>query len=345
MTNILFNAIDNNDLDTIRKIKDEKLVNVNAVSEGGFTALGLAFSLQNDEAVKLLLDFEGIDVNQPTYFIDKDRGLNRARPLFISVMNDKPELLEALLEKNADPNLANHNKLTPLMYAFFMNRTECASRLLKKSNFGLKDKYGLTFIDYDIARQAAEKEGDQSLYEYEKTHQVPHPALIERCKKVLSQALQSHAQPNRAQARPISTETEKTKPHQHPGVTSHIAKKKPTNQTKGLTAKVKEQMKSLEEQLKSKDELIESLREEIERLKSLLAQEQTPSTSQNYRYKSNTNEYVVTTHETVEEAKREEQDYKQNQQSEHGFFDKTRIRFLLNNDDNNTPKSGVQQTF
>ncbi|ARG98281.1 hypothetical protein B6N58_11765 [Legionella micdadei] len=372
MTNIIiefFNAIAQNDLEKIKKVKEQRIISGNACYKQ-LTALGLALSLGKEDVVKLLLEFERIDVNQPTQFRGKDGAIIYGTPLSICVHHNKPSLLQTLLEKNADPNLANQDKSIPLMWAFFFGHTECVNLLSAKSDWQSKDKNGLTVHDLHIASQVAEKDGYSSLYQYQKQHKCSHPALIARFKATQSQtgsaqpvqSLLTQSVQVRSVSAPALAETKK-KTNQNPGVTRHITKKNPSNNLKGLVAKIK----NLEAQIASKDELIESLRKEIEELKSLVAKQemQISSTTMNCRYESITDEDEVTTDEdevttdedevttdedevtrreiVVEEQddKREDQDNRQTQQSEYSFFTrahKLRIDYLLSNDDNSTPK-------
>lgn len=73
-------------------------VNVHARNDDGNTALWLACVARDKDIVNDLID-AGIEVNQ--------RNDTGATPLMYTASSDRPELLELLLHRGADPSIAN----------------------------------------------------------------------------------------------------------------------------------------------------------------------------------------------------------------------------------------------
>lgn len=101
MTNI-FIAVYEDNLDEIRKIHAQDQIDINALSIHGESALTIAINRRNLQAVKLLLEFEGIDLNQETY-VKVGQSLYPANPLFLSAKLNEPDIVKELLAKGADP--------------------------------------------------------------------------------------------------------------------------------------------------------------------------------------------------------------------------------------------------
>lgn len=226
------------------------------------------------------------------------------------------------------------------MWALFFGHAECASLLFGKSNWESKNKNGLTVYDFHKASVMVGKDGYSSLYQYQQQHQCSHPALIAQFQASQPQvgsprSLVTHAVEVRSASEPAVSEAKK-KPNQKSRVTRQITKNAPSDSLNGFVAKIK----NLEAQIASKDEFIQILRKEIGELKSLLAKQEVPTSSTTT---SGGSVCIIDENKgapsgAVGEAqneKREDQENRQNQLSEHAFFNarKARIDFLLNKDD------------
>jgi uncharacterized protein len=108
-------------------------------NKDGFSALVLAIYRGNNEVAKLLVD-KGSDING-----NSDMG----SPLMAAVVKGNNEMAKFLLEKKANPNLADANGITALIYAVQFQNMEVLELLLKnKANKAHQDKQGKTAFEH-----------------------------------------------------------------------------------------------------------------------------------------------------------------------------------------------------
>lgn len=114
---------------------------VNQVNEGGFSPLILACYRGNIEVAKFLIDHVK-DVNY------KSREGTALAGLAVKYNR---ELTEALLKRNADPNIADATGYTPLFWAVKFGNKELVELLLKyKADKLKKDSMGMTPFEYAL---------------------------------------------------------------------------------------------------------------------------------------------------------------------------------------------------
>lgn len=114
---------------------------LNFVNNDGYSPLILACYRGNNEVVKFLID-KGCDVNQSS---------NMGTPLMAAVVKANMEATKLLLQKNANPNIADKNGTTALMYATSVKNYELVDLLVKaNANIDLKDNRGNSAFDYAI---------------------------------------------------------------------------------------------------------------------------------------------------------------------------------------------------
>jgi uncharacterized protein len=108
-------------------------------NKDGFSALVLAIYRGNNEVAKLLVD-KGSDING-----NSDMG----SPLMAAVVKGNNEMAKFLLEKKANPNLADANGITALIYAVQFKNIEIIKLLLiNKADKTKVDKEGKTAFEY-----------------------------------------------------------------------------------------------------------------------------------------------------------------------------------------------------
>ncbi|WP_131764379.1 ankyrin repeat domain-containing protein [Legionella drozanskii] len=201
--NEFFEAIENGDLDAIWRMRNDRDMDINFINaERNLSPLGVAIVNGNEEVTKLLLRFEGIDVNQEMPYLDRRTGQEfKITPLGIAVMVNKPGILRILLgERNIDPNkpILGQNA-TPLMVAIGQaSSTECIIELSPMANPQHRDIWGRTVADYIHMTKFAKSKGYPNLFALENAQgsilspeplfnpmhaadqsqhrQVPHPA-------------------------------------------------------------------------------------------------------------------------------------------------------------------------
>lgn len=119
--------------------RDPKLAN--AENAEGYPALILACYRSNNEVAKYLLaNGAGIDAIS---------GMGTA--LMASVVKGNDEMVSYLLEKRANPNLADGNGMTALLYAVMFKKHNIAAMLVKGGADTLhKDNRGQSALDYAI---------------------------------------------------------------------------------------------------------------------------------------------------------------------------------------------------
>jgi ankyrin repeat protein len=120
---------------------------INETNEGGFSPLILACYRGNTEVAKFLMD----NVKDINYKSQEGTALAG-----LSVKYNK-DLVEYLLNKNADPNIADATGSTPLFWAVKYGNKELIELLLKhKADKSKKDSMGMTPFEY--ALQTSNKE-------------------------------------------------------------------------------------------------------------------------------------------------------------------------------------------
>lgn len=114
---------------------------INTKNENGFTPLILACYKGNIAVAKFLIK------HSKTINTSSDMGT----PLMAATYKGQEELVQLLLEKNANPNLADSNGTTPLIYAVMSRNTNIISLLLKyKADKALRDKDGKTAFEFAV---------------------------------------------------------------------------------------------------------------------------------------------------------------------------------------------------
>ncbi|GEN69397.1 ankyrin repeat domain-containing protein [Chryseobacterium rhizosphaerae] len=114
---------------------------INQTNESGFSPLILACYRGNVEVAKFLIDH----VKDVNYKSDEGTALSG-----LSVKYNK-DLVERLLKKNADPNIADTTGYTPLFWAVKFGNKELVELLLKyNADKTKKDSMGMTPFEYAL---------------------------------------------------------------------------------------------------------------------------------------------------------------------------------------------------
>lgn len=114
---------------------------INQTNENGFSPLILACYRGNVEVAQFLIDH----VKDVNYKSDEGTALSG-----LSVKYNK-DLVERLLKKNADPNIADTTGYTPLFWAVKFGNKELVELLLKyKADKTKKDSMGMTPFEYAL---------------------------------------------------------------------------------------------------------------------------------------------------------------------------------------------------
>ncbi len=98
--------------------------------------------------------------------IDLNTQNNKGQtPLLLSILNGHPQVALALLNANANPNIADKQGRTPLMVAATLHRTEIIRLLIDKgSDIQAKDHDGDTACDYANLSQLRDIAYTQTLH-------------------------------------------------------------------------------------------------------------------------------------------------------------------------------------
>src|SRR5690606_6107307 len=112
---------------------------INVINENGYTPLTLAAYSAND-AVAL-------------YLVDKVKDINGnskyGTPLAAAVFKGRTDIVKALLNAKANPNIADTNGSTTLHYAIMMNEETIIKLLIEaKADVNAKDNRGKSALDY-----------------------------------------------------------------------------------------------------------------------------------------------------------------------------------------------------
>jgi len=129
---------------TVVEMKDLMKKNpdvINEISDRGFSTLILACYRGNTEVAEFLID----NVKDVNYKSSEGTAL---AGLCIRYNKD---LVERLLKKNADPNIADATGTTPLLWAIKSGNKELVELLLKyKADKTTKDSMGMTPFEYAL---------------------------------------------------------------------------------------------------------------------------------------------------------------------------------------------------
>lgn len=129
---------------TVAEVKELMKQNpdiINQINENGFSPLILACYRGNTEVAKYLIDH----VKDVNYKSRQGTALSG-----LSVKYNK-DLVTYLLNKNADPNIADETGSTPLFWAVKFGNKELAELLLKnKADKSIKDLQGMTPFEYAL---------------------------------------------------------------------------------------------------------------------------------------------------------------------------------------------------
>ncbi len=120
---------------------------INQTNENGFSPLILACYRGNEAVAKFLID----NVKDINYKSKEGTALAG-----LSIRYNK-ELASYLLEKNADPNIADATGATPLSWAVKFGNREMVEMLLKhKADKTVKDDQGMTPFEYALQKNNKE---------------------------------------------------------------------------------------------------------------------------------------------------------------------------------------------
>ena len=120
MSDILFHAIINNDVLSVKKLIKDKNIDIESVDNVGRSALGFSCALKNKTIAKILID-AGADVNATD-----DKGIT---PLMVAVIVKDADMVKMLLEAGAKTDLKNNINKTALDIAEFNKQEEIISLL------------------------------------------------------------------------------------------------------------------------------------------------------------------------------------------------------------------------
>lgn len=129
---------------TVAEVKELMAKNpdvINQTNDNDFSPLILACYRSNVEVANFLID----NVKDINYKSQEGTALAG-----LSVKYNK-DLVEHLLKKNADPNIADPTGATPLFWAVKFGNKELAELLLKhKADKSIKDSQGMTPFEYAL---------------------------------------------------------------------------------------------------------------------------------------------------------------------------------------------------
>ncbi|PWK17904.1 ankyrin repeat domain-containing protein [Xanthomarina spongicola] len=129
---------------TVEEIKQLMSINpdtINVINDRGFFPLTLS-CYNGNEAVGLFLINHVKNINGDSKY---------GTPLMAAVFKGQVTLSQALLEKGANPNIADVNKTTPLHYAVLLNNESLIYLLMDfNADATLKDSRGKTALDYAL---------------------------------------------------------------------------------------------------------------------------------------------------------------------------------------------------
>lgn len=134
-------------LDELRNLEKADPEIINAVNEQGFSPLILACYRGNAPVAHYLID----------HVKDIDYKSKEGTALAAASVRYNKELVEHLLSKNANPNIADSAGNTPLFWAVKTGNRELVETLLKhKADKTLKDENGATPFEYALQAKNSE---------------------------------------------------------------------------------------------------------------------------------------------------------------------------------------------
>lgn len=137
----VFDTARSGTVEDLKIVMDKNPEVINTKNENGFTPLILACYKGNIAVAKFLIE------NSKTINTSSDMGT----ALMAATYKGQVELVQLLLEKNANPNIADSNGTTPLIYAVMSRNTNIISLLLKyKADKAHRDKDGKTAFEFAV---------------------------------------------------------------------------------------------------------------------------------------------------------------------------------------------------
>src|SRR5690606_8365153 len=112
---------------------------INAINEHGYSPLTLATYNGNDVVALYLVDIvENVNGNS-----------KYGTPLAAAVFKGRTDIVKALLNARANPNIADANGSTPLHYAIIIRDEDMIKMLVEaKADVNFEDKRGKSALDY-----------------------------------------------------------------------------------------------------------------------------------------------------------------------------------------------------
>ena len=139
--NNVFDVCRNGTLEDIKTLHKENPNSINKKNDAGYTPLILACYYGNEDVVAFLIER-----------VDNINGTSSyGTPLMAAVVKRNINISKMLLNKKANPNIADTNGTTALHYATLFKETEIVKLLLKAgANSNLKDGNNKSAYDYAI---------------------------------------------------------------------------------------------------------------------------------------------------------------------------------------------------
>ncbi|CAL2083303.1 ANK_REP_REGION domain-containing protein [Tenacibaculum sp. 190524A05c] len=137
--NEIFNIARNGTLQELKELLAVHPMSIDMPNEAGYNALTLACYNSNNEVAKYIVE--------NTKSINANNGYGTA--LMAATVKGNVELVEYLVQHNADMDISDANGKTALHYAVVFNSYEIVEFLIKSgAKFDLKDNRGNTAKDY-----------------------------------------------------------------------------------------------------------------------------------------------------------------------------------------------------
>ncbi len=143
----IYDACRSGNIEMLKTITESNPEAKNQVNEQGYTPLVIACYRNQIEVVEYLISMN-VEINNKNTQITALQGV---------AYKGYAELAKILLENGADPDVADANGTTPLIYAVQFGHIEIVEELLKnKASIEITDLNGLSALDY--AKQLGNKE-------------------------------------------------------------------------------------------------------------------------------------------------------------------------------------------
>ena len=144
-------AVQKGHLQIVRLLLAAHGINVNAeMHDNKTTPLILALHLGRKDIAELLLDAPDIDIGKPL--------TNSMAPIHYAARNNLPGIVEKLVGRGADVNLAIAGGVTPLFFAAERGHLEAARALLRAPGIRVNQPAGIRYVPLGAAVQYAHKE-------------------------------------------------------------------------------------------------------------------------------------------------------------------------------------------